>query len=191
MKPITPQNIADTFNCPLPLAQLLNDIIAGVHDDNLTEFDSVRALYNHSDKPYERMLAINEILKKFDCAVFGIEGSGTDSWGNYSYINTGDPYDSTLCYNERTNEFLIESWGTLEEEAESEALQNIEFMEMSEADIRGYGKESVWYDEQNETFLEPGFYYWFCFPGCLPESGPHGPFTSEDEARNDIKSNQD
>lgn len=28
----------------------------------------------------------------------------------------------------------------------------------------------------------PGWYYWFCFPGCLPDSDPIGPFETEDEA---------
>jgi hypothetical protein len=24
-----------------------------------------------------------------------------------------------------------------------------------------------------------GWYYWFCFPGCLPDSDPIGPYESE------------
>ena len=29
---------------------------------------------------------------------------------------------------------------------------------------------------------EPGWFYWYCFPGCLPDSEPVGPFASEAEA---------
>jgi len=29
---------------------------------------------------------------------------------------------------------------------------------------------------------EPGWYYWFCFPGCLPDSDPIGPFATEQAA---------
>jgi hypothetical protein len=29
---------------------------------------------------------------------------------------------------------------------------------------------------------EPGWYYQFCFPGCLPESDPVGPYKTEAEA---------
>lgn len=29
---------------------------------------------------------------------------------------------------------------------------------------------------------EPGFYYWHCFPGCLPDSDPQGPFETEAKA---------
>jgi hypothetical protein len=34
---------------------------------------------------------------------------------------------------------------------------------------------------------EPGFYYWFCFPGCMPDSDAHGPFKTEDEAIQDAQ----
>ncbi len=27
-----------------------------------------------------------------------------------------------------------------------------------------------------------GWYYWFCFPGCLPDSDPIGPFSRERDA---------
>lgn len=30
--------------------------------------------------------------------------------------------------------------------------------------------------------LEPGWYYWYCFPGCRPDTEPIGPFESEAEA---------
>lgn len=33
----------------------------------------------------------------------------------------------------------------------------------------------------------PGFYYRFCFPGCLPDSDPIGPFPSEAEALADAQ----
>jgi hypothetical protein len=29
---------------------------------------------------------------------------------------------------------------------------------------------------------DAGWYYWFCFPGCLPDSDPIGPYTTEAEA---------
>ena len=30
--------------------------------------------------------------------------------------------------------------------------------------------------------LEPGWYWHACFPGCLPDSGPSGPFKTEQDA---------
>jgi len=35
--------------------------------------------------------------------------------------------------------------------------------------------------------LEPGWYWWACFPGCLPDSDPHGPFQSERDATLDAQ----
>lgn len=35
-----------------------------------------------------------------------------------------------------------------------------------------------------ETFYETdeGWFYWFCMPGCLPDSDKEGPFNTEEEA---------
>jgi len=33
-----------------------------------------------------------------------------------------------------------------------------------------------------------GWFYWACFPGCLPDGDPVGPFTTEDEALEDARS---
>lgn len=34
-----------------------------------------------------------------------------------------------------------------------------------------------------------GWFYWFCFPGCLPDSDPIGPFDSEADALADARDN--
>ena len=36
--------------------------------------------------------------------------------------------------------------------------------------------------EADDEPLEPGWYYWYCFPSCLPDSDPIGPFESEEAA---------
>lgn len=33
-----------------------------------------------------------------------------------------------------------------------------------------------------------GFYYWYCFPSCLPDSEPIGPFETEEQALSDAQS---
>ena len=35
--------------------------------------------------------------------------------------------------------------------------------------------------DDNEVW-EAGWYWWSCFPGCLPDGEPNGPFTTEAEA---------
>ena len=32
-----------------------------------------------------------------------------------------------------------------------------------------------------------GYYYWACFPGCLPDGDPVGPFETEEEALDDLR----
>lgn len=34
---------------------------------------------------------------------------------------------------------------------------------------------------------EPGWYWWSCFPGCLPDGEPNGPFETETEALADAQ----
>lgn len=41
-------------------------------------------------------------------------------------------------------------------------------------------------DEQGEL-LPRGWYYWFCFPGCMPDSEPIGPFETEQSAIDDCR----
>ena len=36
-----------------------------------------------------------------------------------------------------------------------------------------------------------GYYWWSCFPGCLPDSEPYGPFDTEADALADARQNQD
>jgi hypothetical protein len=31
--------------------------------------------------------------------------------------------------------------------------------------------------------IDGGWFYWYCFPGCMPESRPFGPYKSADAAR--------
>ena len=42
--------------------------------------------------------------------------------------------------------------------------------------------ETVFWDEVMQEPAGEGWFYWFCLPGCLPDSDPHGPFATEAEA---------
>lgn len=35
--------------------------------------------------------------------------------------------------------------------------------------------------------LAPGWYWWSCFPGCLPDGDPYGPFPTERLALKDAR----
>ena len=52
-----------------------------------------------------------------------------------------------------------------------------------------YGSFEVFHNpmtttENGETW-EVGYYWWACFPGCLPDGEPCGPFETAREAYND------
>lgn len=38
-----------------------------------------------------------------------------------------------------------------------------------------------------EEGITGGWYWWACFPGCLPDGDPNGPFNTEDEAIKDVR----
>ena len=51
----------------------------------------------------------------------------------------------------------------------------------------------VFYVGHNERLLSDmglvyaGYYWWSCFPGCLPDGEPNGPFATEAEALADAR----
>lgn len=42
-------------------------------------------------------------------------------------------------------------------------------------------------DTPGEDQLDDGWYWWSCFPGCLPDDEPHGPFDTEEDALADAQ----
>ena len=64
------------------------------------------------------------------------------------------------------------------------ALPNAEVFEVSESDCQP--GSVFWNDDDNEPF-KPGFYWWACMPGCMPDSDPQGPFKTEQEAIDDAQ----
>jgi hypothetical protein len=43
------------------------------------------------------------------------------------------------------------------------------------------------YEEHSGMLTEAGWYWWSCFPGCLPDSDAIGPFETEKEAIDDAR----
>jgi hypothetical protein len=81
----------------------------------------------------------------------------------------------------------MQAYSDQERESDPYALPDVEVFYMSGKQMRSYGKDSVWYLEEDRCYMKPGFYYWYCFPGCLPDSEPCGPFTSERAALADAR----
>jgi hypothetical protein len=67
----------------------------------------------------------------------------------------------------------MQAYSDQSRESETYSLPDLEVFYVSETD--GLCNE-------DGELLEAGWYYWYCFPGCLPDSEPIGPFESEREA---------
>lgn len=67
-----------------------------------------------------------------------------------------------------------------ERENDPYALPNVEVFHVSRMECN-YNLQNM--DHADEyTITEPGWYYWYCFPGCLPDGPAFGPFATEAEA---------
>ena len=62
-------------------------------------------------------------------------------------------------------------------------LPSLETFYMTEADLI----DSPWRDADGELRQTAGWYWLSCFPGCLPDGDPIGPFDSEDDALADAR----
>ena len=60
-------------------------------------------------------------------------------------------------------------------------LPSLEVFWMSAEDIA-----VDWIDGDGDP-MGPGWYWWTCLPGCLPDSDPFGPYDSEDAALLDAR----
>lgn len=78
------------------------------------------------------------------------------------------------------------------------ALPDVEVFYIAECDrytlCEGNGE---WHTQQPSTQAacedcpESGYFWWPCFPGCLPDGDPNGPFATEAEALADAQSGSD
>ena len=55
-----------------------------------------------------------------------------------------------------------------------------------------FGSFETFYRTNNANKIDnwsegEGWFWWACFPGCLPDGEPTGPFTSEDETIEDAQ----
>jgi hypothetical protein len=66
-----------------------------------------------------------------------------------------------------------------ERQNDKHALPNVEVFYIDETDAGAMS------DGTGELF-GAGYYYWYCFPGCMPDSQPIGPFATEAEAIDDV-----
>lgn len=100
---------------------------------------------------------------------------------------------------------MSQAYSNPDRKHEPHVLPDIEVFFMSTNDFRR-ADSSTWMYEylRNQCGPKPdiaelsqqaaslkGYYYWSCFPGCLPDSDPNGPFKTKAEALADAQSNND
>ena len=79
----------------------------------------------------------------------------------------------------------MQAYSNPKRESDPHALPDVEvfYMTANEA-LEHFG------DDTEDGLPGPelaGWYWWTCFPGCLPDSEPVGPFATEDEALADAQ----
>lgn len=88
---------------------------------------------------------------------------------------------------------MTQAYSNPTREEEPYALPDVEVFHQSQQDfIRSEAGtvQRIRLDDERETtpnnfqaasFLQ-GWYWWSCFPGCLPDSDPYGPYDTEQQA---------
>lgn len=60
-------------------------------------------------------------------------------------------------------------------------------LEIFYAELLEQKPDTCFWGFDNHVPMDEGWFYWFSFPGCLPDSGPIGPFKTVNEARKDAE----
>lgn len=68
-------------------------------------------------------------------------------------------------------------------EDDTHALPDAEAFYLTAKEAEEYNSDHVSNADDNcDLYDGPGWYAWACFPGCLPDGEPHGPYKTEAEA---------
>ena len=82
---------------------------------------------------------------------------------------------------------------TAREVAEQDADMIYEYMKRREFRLAGMNsrdREKMFDAMIEEEGITGGFFWWSCFPGCMPDGPAIGPFASRQEALDDAQNNE-
>lgn len=85
---------------------------------------------------------------------------------------------------------MTQTYFDLDRADEPYSLPDCEIFYMSDSDAQFMLSECELLDSDDDRDLS-GWYWWACFPGCLPDGDPSGPFDSYLEALIDARSAND
>jgi hypothetical protein len=108
---------------------------------------------------------------------------------------------------------MTQAYSNPARESDPHALPDIEVFELTSAEAAAIDEDLIWeYSHRHEFRLchmsgrvresmldamiaeqgiTGGWFWWACFPGCLPDGPPIGPFATRAEALADAQSEQD
>ena len=66
----------------------------------------------------------------------------------------------------------MQAYSDVSRENDPHALPDLEIFYVAEGEMLDW----------EDNLLEPGYYFWWCLVGCLPDSDAEGPFASEEIA---------
>ena len=81
---------------------------------------------------------------------------------------------------------------TAREMAERDEENISEYMKRHDFRLAGFNSRArdAMFDAMiEEEGITGGWFYWYCFPGCLPDSEMNGPFASFKDAKKDAQEN--
>ena len=87
---------------------------------------------------------------------------------------------------------MTQAYSNPNRENDSYSLPDIEVFEVSEEEAaENRRKVNIDHESDEGLLTSAGWYWWPCFPGCLPDGDPEGPFDTEEEATLDAQDDSD
>ena len=79
----------------------------------------------------------------------------------------------------------MQAYSDPKRESDAYALPDVEVFYLDAREAREMSAECF---DGDDDLYHAGWYWWSCFPGCLPDGDPVGPFSTETEALEDAQS---
>ena len=101
-----------------------------------------------------------------------------------AYSDTSRESDPHALPDVEVFELTAQEVAEMDEDLISEYMHRHEFRLAS---MNGRVREAMFQAMIDEEAISGGWFWWSCFPGCMPDSSPNGPFATRQEALDDAQ----